>query len=381
MKTAVLILISVLIACGTPDQQPGDAVTLPDIDTPHYILTAVDTIGVELGDSNYVFGQTDDVLISPDNEILVLDGSMNHIVVFSAEGEFLRNIGRQGSGPGEFQRPLAMALLGNGQLAVSDPMSGMITLFDTSYTFESEISGFFPVPPLAIDGADGEAIIGLMRKADIANGMIGYSLARLDGTAEPTHIYVEDMVEFEPSMIGPGYTKTTVAFASDHTGRVFASVMSTDTYRVDCFLPDGEQFLVIERSFERVLKTPLEIEEEIEDFNNFLALRASAGGGGRMQSMGISISPEDMNYQPDPYHYSISDLMVDGQERLWVRRGPEPLPYFDVYNLEGELLFTASVEASDPDSRDWTIAIGNDRILAFSTDPIGYPKIVILEIE
>ena len=73
------------------------------------------------------------------------------------------------------------------------------------------------------------------------------------------------------SKIGPGYTETTVAFTSDDDGRVFISVMSTDSYRVECFHPGGEQFLVIERSFEKVLKTPLEIEEEIEDFNNFLA--------------------------------------------------------------------------------------------------------------
>ncbi len=381
MKIAVLIPIIALIACGTPDQQPDDAVTSPNIEPTHYTITAVDTIGVELGDSNYVFGQTDVALFGPDGEILVLDGSKNHIMVFSADGEFLRNIGRQGSGPGEFQRPLAMTLLGNGKLAVSDPMSGKITLFDSSYTFESEIAGFFPVPPLAIDGADGEAIIGLMRKVDMANGMIGYSLARLDGTAEPTHIYVEDLVEFEPSMIGPGYTEATVAFTSDHTGRVFFSVMSTDIYRVECFHPDGEQFLVIERPFESVLKTPLEIEEEIEDFNNFLEMRASGGGGGRMRSMGVQISPEDIDYEPNPYHYAISDLMVDGQERLWVRRGPEPMPYFDVYDLNGELLFTASIDESDPDTRSWTIAIGNDRMLAFSDDPIGYPKIVVLEID
>ena len=381
MKKAAMIFIIVLIACGSTEQEPVDTAISTDIEPVHYTITAIDTIGVELGDSNYVFGQTDAALFGPDGEIFVLDGSKTHIAVFSADGEFLRNIGRQGSGPGEFQRPLAMTLLGNGQLAVSDPMSGKITVFDSSYAFENEITGFFPVPPLDIDGADGEAIIGLIRKVDIGTGMIGYSLVRLDGTAEPTHIYAEDMVEFEPSMIGPGYTETTVAFTSDHTGRVFTSIMSTDSYRVECFHPDGEQFLVIERPFEKVLKTPSEIEEEIEDFNSFLDRRAAGGGGGRLRSMGVSISPEDIDYEPDPYHYSISDLMVDGQERLWVRRGPEPLPYFDVYDLDGELLFTASVEASDPDSRDWTIVIGNDRMLGFSTDPIGYPKIVVLGIE
>ncbi|MCD4707616.1 MAG: 6-bladed beta-propeller [Candidatus Sabulitectum sp.] len=381
MKKTALTLTAIFIACGTPEQQADDSVTADSTEPAHYTITAVDTIGVEFGDSNYVFGQTDAALFGPNNEILVLDGSRNHIALFSADGEFLRSIGRQGSGPGEFLRPMAIALLGNGQLAVSDPWASKISLFDSSYTFNGEITGFFPAPPLAIEGSDGEAIIGLMRIIDIDNGMIGFSLARLNGTAEPTHIYAEDMIEFEPTMIGPGYTESTVAFASDPTGRVCTSIMSTDTYRIECFLPDGKQFLVIEQPFEEVPKTALEIEEEIEDYNTVLERRAAAGGGQRMQSMGIQMPSENINYEPIPYHYAISDLMLDTQERLWVRRGYESIPHFDVYDLDGKLLFTASVEEGDPDSRDWTIVAGDDRLLAFSDDPAGYPKIVILAVE
>ncbi len=381
MKIVAFIVIAAFLACGTPEPQSDETLTIESAETPHYAITAVDTIGVELGDSNYVFGQTDAALFGPDNEILVLDGSKKQISVFSTNGEFLRYIGRQGSGPGEFLRPMAMTLLGNGQIAVSDPWGGKITLFDSSYAYHGEITGFFPAPPLSIEGADGQAIIGLMKKFDIENDMVGYSLVRLDGNAEPIHIYAEHMMDFEPTMIGPGYTETTVAFASDNTGRVFTSIMSTDSYLIEGFLPGGEQFLTIQRQYESIPKTPEEIEEEIEDFNTFLENRATSGGSGRMQGMGVQIPTDELNYEPDPDHYAISDLMIDPQERIWARRGSEPLPYFDVFDLEGELLFTAAVEEGDPDSENWIITAGDDKMLAFSTNPIEYPKAVILAIE
>ena len=396
-KTAVLV-IAMFTACGTQSQPAAESDTPAETgnQTPHYTLVPVDTIGIELGesnfgnnggvpggstDSNYVFGAVDAALFGDNGDIIVLDGSKKQISVFTPEGEFIETIGRQGSGPGEFQRPVAMALLGNGQLAVSDPWAGKISLFDSNYVYTSAITGFFPAPPLAITGADGEAFIGLMKKLDMENDQIGYTLARLDGTAEPSFVYASEMMPFEPTMIGPGYTETTVAFASDRSGRVFTSIMSSDSYLIEGFLPDGERFLEIDRAYERVAKTPEEIQDEIDDFNTFLENRATSGGGGRMQSMGVQIPADELNYEPTPYHYAVSALMVDNRDQLWARRGSEPLPFFDVYDFDGNLLFTASVEEGDPDAQDWVLTAGDDRLLAFSPDPRGYPRVVVLSLQ
>ena len=386
MKKLATALFVVFLACGTAEQDPSETTSADDNKNdnqiPHYLITAVDTIGIELGDSNYVFGSTETALFSSNGEILILDGLAKQISVFSAEGEFLTHIGRQGSAPGEFQRPMTMAFLGNGQLAVSDTWGGKMILFDSNYAYSSEITGFFPAPPMAICGADESAFVGLMKKFDIENDLVGYSLGRLDGVAEPSIIYAEEMMEFLPTMIGPGYTETTVAFASDLSGKVFTSVMSTDEYLVSGYLPDGELFITIERPYNPIPKTLLEIEDEIEDFNAFLENRqSSGGGGGRMQSMGVQIPLEGLVLEPNPDHYAISKLMVDSEERVWVRRGSESLPYFDVFDYEGNLLFTASVEAGDPDSADWEIVVGENNLLGYSSDPLGYPKVVVLQLE
>lgn len=383
MKKLLMVLFVALLACGTAEEEVGENVVEDTASNtiPHFTISPLDTIGVEMGDSNYVFGMTEAALFGANGEILILDGLSKRISVFSPEGEFLRHIGRQGSGPGEFQRPMAMALLGNGQLAVADTWGGKIILFDSTYTYESEITGFFPAPPMAITGADNQAFIGLMKKFDLENDLIGYSLARLDRSAEPVYVYEEEMMEFLPTMIGPGYTETTVAFASDRSGNVFTSVMSTDKYLVSGYLPNGELLITIEQPYNPIPKTEQEIEAEIEDFNTFLANRESSGGGGRMQSMGVQIPIEELALEPNLDHYAIKDLIVDSEERVWVRRGAEALPYYDVFDYESNLLFTASVEEGDPDSADWEIVVGDDILLGFSKDPQGYPKVVILHLE
>ncbi len=64
-------------------------------------LTVVDSIGVELGDSNYVFGAVREVEIGPDGDIYVVDWIECTIYRYSSNGEFIQRIGRRGNGPGE----------------------------------------------------------------------------------------------------------------------------------------------------------------------------------------------------------------------------------------------------------------------------------------
>jgi len=65
------------------------------------------SIGVESGDDNYMFARLSGVYASGD-EIYVADNTPA-LRVFDYEGNHLRNIGREGQGPGEFQRPTWVA--------------------------------------------------------------------------------------------------------------------------------------------------------------------------------------------------------------------------------------------------------------------------------
>jgi hypothetical protein len=85
-------------------------------------LIIVDTIGIEMGDSNYIFGAIIDAAFMPDGRIALLDVVRNRISVFSQDGDYLFSTGNTGIGPGEFNEPSSIAILSNGDIAVVDHM-------------------------------------------------------------------------------------------------------------------------------------------------------------------------------------------------------------------------------------------------------------------
>ena len=54
-------------------------------------------------------------------------------------------MGRQGTGPGEFQMPRGMTVLENGSVIVSDMGGGALSVFDDSLRWVENITGFFTI--------------------------------------------------------------------------------------------------------------------------------------------------------------------------------------------------------------------------------------------
>ena len=68
------------------------------------------------------------------DRIYLMDTSQKRIMVFTTEGRFVRTIGRQGSGPGEFRQLYTMDVR-DGLIACFDQARRRITLFDSSGVF------------------------------------------------------------------------------------------------------------------------------------------------------------------------------------------------------------------------------------------------------
>lgn len=143
-----IMLIALIPGCGDPEGAPdadettGQEVrTVPQADV---YLTIADSIGIEMGDSNYVFGGIAGVAYTPSGNIAVLDIQKHSVSIFSPEGEFLQSVGRHGSGPGEFLLPAGMAFQPNGALIVSDAMGGKLAFFDENYTHTGKLDASSP---------------------------------------------------------------------------------------------------------------------------------------------------------------------------------------------------------------------------------------------
>lgn len=78
-------------------------------------------------------GEPRDVAVDGLGRIYVVDGKPAAIKVFSPEGQYIRSIGREGEGPGEF-RVGFIAIRGE-HLVLQDPRVSRLSVFDTSGTF------------------------------------------------------------------------------------------------------------------------------------------------------------------------------------------------------------------------------------------------------
>jgi hypothetical protein len=88
------------------------------------------------------FGVVNQVLADHDGNIYILDRQLSEVKVFSPDGAYLRTIGREGEGPGEFREPLDMFFLPNGNLGVLQLAPGRIVMFSS----EGEPAGDYPTP-------------------------------------------------------------------------------------------------------------------------------------------------------------------------------------------------------------------------------------------
>jgi hypothetical protein len=77
-------------------------------------------IGVEAGEDEYMFGSIRGVAAAPDGTIYVADRRPVIVRAYDGDGNFLRNVGRQGQGPGEYQYGPLLGVHPNGTVVTRD---------------------------------------------------------------------------------------------------------------------------------------------------------------------------------------------------------------------------------------------------------------------
>ena len=86
-------------------------------------------IGEAAGEPAYEFSRISGIAIANDGSLFVVNGGSASIRIFSPQGKFVREIGRRGNGPGEFQFIATMRLSGD-TLYVIDGGNRRVTLID-----------------------------------------------------------------------------------------------------------------------------------------------------------------------------------------------------------------------------------------------------------
>lgn len=366
------IVLFWVLSCGSTESETEQVIenshtgsgiedyVLPVADTYLYIS---DSIGIDMGDSNYVFGAVSSATLTTNGNIAVLDMQKIVISLFTPDREFIGNVGRQGSGPGEFLYPAAIASRPEGGFVVSDLMGNKLINYDSNYEYISEQTGFYPSPPLAFVAIEGMEIIALKSVLDESEGRTSMGKAVGRWTMEdpdPSVTYYSSLSRFDPNDMNSS-DKNAVLFTASLNGNVFTSQISPDVYSFTSWSRDGEElFTYIDEDFQPERRTQEDINAEIDQIDR------------RMSSQGLSASA--IGWNPNPDKFAISGLFVDGINRLWVSKGTTQTPYFDVYDLAGLHLFSAALDAGLR-SQSWITIIIQDKFICFDRHPEDCPRV------
>ena len=162
---AVLVLLPIAACAGekapalatpTIDTLPGGTIAVHNTGPSAWADTngwrIVETgrlVAVDSGESGMVNPRA--VAVDAAGRLYVVDGGPLVIKVFDANGAFVRTIGREGAGPGEFRS--AMPGVHDGHLVVQDPNLSRLTIFDTSGAYDTSLTSacchYRPLPVTA----------------------------------------------------------------------------------------------------------------------------------------------------------------------------------------------------------------------------------------
>jgi len=229
------------------------------------------TIGMLEGPDEYLIGDPRSLAVGPDGVIYVLDRQVPVIRAYGPDGKYLRDVGREGGGPGEYKAPGAIATLADGRLLVRDPGNGRITIYsgDGEYLEQLWYPGGFNTSRRMYVDRTGFVYSLVLLEWGKAPWDWKYGLARIDPAQGILDTVPAPTFAFEPAQLtasreGSSSSRTvpfspTVSWTFSPLGYAVGGV-STD-YRIDLFRA-GEPVLRIERDFDAVPVKADEAEEQ-----------------------------------------------------------------------------------------------------------------------
>jgi hypothetical protein len=235
-------------------------------------------LGGDSEDEDEFFGVISEIATDADGNVYLLDGQLHQVMIYSSDGEFIRAIGREGEGPGEFRRPSGMVVLPDGNIGVMQSMPGKIVML----TPQGDPADNFPFPGSDAGSEEGgtqmffscaatadQVIVGVNEFARDDSGFrIIFELVGANAQGDKVATYFQSereqnmaKFEFDEKEIGGPAMQWDVGV----DGRVYANTVF-DGYRVDVWLPDGKPDRVILRDYEPRVRTKEEMEDADKRF-------------------------------------------------------------------------------------------------------------------
>jgi hypothetical protein len=177
------LVIAALLAAACGDGTADARAAASSADGPGLIPEAreVYRIGSVDGDGWDAFSRIVSAGFDAAGRLHLLDMGSRTVTVVDRSGELVRTTGRPGDGPGEHRMPVAMAVLPDGRVVVSDVGHRALQLFDSEGAFVRAIPlGDGVAPPVALFAHGEDGVVYVERTM-----MLGAMGGRGRGAGEP----------------------------------------------------------------------------------------------------------------------------------------------------------------------------------------------------
>jgi sugar lactone lactonase YvrE len=126
-----------------------------------------------------------DLAFDAEGNLWVTDTGHKRIQIYTAKGDFVRTIGKEGSGEGDFNEPVGISIGQDGTVLVADMYNRRVVMLDSSGVFQGQF---------AVDGWGGQEVTNKPYIEALEDGRIAVSLPasnqvriyRRDGTLDAT---------------------------------------------------------------------------------------------------------------------------------------------------------------------------------------------------
>jgi len=286
-------------------------------------------VGGDTENDTEMFGVIVRICSDAQGNIYLLDRQLSEVRVFSRQGKYLRTIGREGEGPGEFRRPADMFFLPDGNLAVMQIHPPKIVVLSPDGVPQGEMP--FPeakgAQVLRRAAPAGDRIVLIRRQQEFFDDrytihasidIVGHD-GSLVATLESSSF---DLVFAKFQLREQDFDRFQRRLAVGADGHIY-TCPDRRPYRINVWEPDGRLVRVIERDFDSWKRNADEREHEQHIWDMYArAYRETTG-------------------EIDDYDKDIRGVYprADG---LWVltsrgerERDPGVLGVFDVFDTEG----------------------------------------------
>lgn len=331
MNRRVIVLSSVLVACGSAESDTGWTARVDTIGDTIAVHTMVGArlgtlrleerarIGKLEGEDYEILGAIEGLAEDASGHLWLYDVQVPALRTYAPDGRFIATIGRKGGGPGEYESDGGVAVLRDGRIVLRDPGNGRFNVYNTDGSLDTtwpHRGGLFTSTPLVLD-TTGSVWTMVVRTPGVGEtawpGAIWITeLVRIapDGTAHDT-IGIP-RYDFEPKVISARRGNASSINNVPFTGRFewaqhpFGGMVTavTDRYAVDWHRPDGT-VLRMSRDAEPV---PVSAEEKAN------AEELSIWSMRRLEPSWRWNGPPIPDFKPP-----LNDVLIGRNGRIWVQ--------------------------------------------------------------